>query len=150
MSAGSNGRFLNPQGALQVYENLEDLSSKFYNYRAWELPPGATADMVRNDPTITFSSGLTGQLNRCFGRSVWPREVQGHINPGAPGQGTGRLYQFVSKVSFPSEQHEGYRAPIFLRLTRWSSGARRRGNDERRLYMCSGYVFGLFSARGSA
>ena len=84
MWAVSNGRFLNPHGALQFYEGLEDSSSKFYNYRGWELPPGATADMVQNDPTVTFSSGLAGQPNRCFGRFVWPKEARGHINPGAP------------------------------------------------------------------
>ena len=64
MLAFSSGHFLNPPGAPQFYEYLEDLSSKFYNYREWELPPGATADVVRNDPTIFCLSGLAGQLNR--------------------------------------------------------------------------------------
>ena len=73
MLAVSNGRFLNPQGAIQAYENLEDLSCKFYDYREWELHPGATADVVRNDPTNSFSPGVAGLPNRCFTRFAWSK-----------------------------------------------------------------------------
>ena len=106
--------------------------------------------MVRNQPAITFSPGLAGQLIRCFGRFVWPKEAQGHIKPRAPEQGAYRLYNFVTKASYPSAQREGRRAAIFLRLTGWSPGSRRRRNDERKLHMSSGDVFGLFNVRSSA
>ena len=142
----SNSRFLNPQGTLQAFEFFAVPTAKFYNFKDWGIPAGATADIAQNEPAATFSPGLAGQLIRCFGRCVWPKEAQGHIKPRAPEQGAYRLYNFVTKASFPSAQREGYRAAIFLRLTGWSSGSRRRRNDERKLYMSSGDVFGLFNA----
>ena len=80
----------------------------------WEIPAGATADVAQNEPAATFSPGFAGQLIRCFGRFLWLKEAQGHINPGAPEQGAHRLYNFVTKVSSPSAQREGYRAAFFL------------------------------------
>ena len=56
MLAASNGKFLNPQRAVQIYEKIDDVKSKFYDYEIWELPAGATADM--------FSRELSGQLAR--------------------------------------------------------------------------------------
>ena len=50
-------------------------------------------------------------------------------------------------MSFDSVEHEGYLTSIFLRISGWSPGARRRGNDERKLYMCSGGPFCLFNVR---
>ena len=58
--AASSGRFLNPQGALQVYENLEGPRSKFYD-NLWELPVGATADLAKNEPTLSFSPDLASK-----------------------------------------------------------------------------------------
>ena len=52
----------------------------------------------------------------------------------------------MAKVSFDSVEHEGYLASIFLRISGWSPAARRRGNDEQKLYMCSGGPFCLFNA----
>ena len=66
--AVSNGRFLNPQGGLHVYKNPEGPISKLRNSREWELPVGATADLLRNEPAISCSPGLAGRLNRCLGR----------------------------------------------------------------------------------
>ena len=140
----SNGRFLNPQGTLQAFEIYDVPTAKFY-FKDWEIPAGATADIAQNEPAATFSPGLAGQLIRCFGRFVWPKEAQGHIKPRAPEQGAYRLYNFVTKASFPSAQREGYRAAIFLRLTGWSPGFRRRRNDERKPYMSPGDAFGLFN-----
>ena len=117
MLAASNGKFLNPRRAAQIYEQIDDVKSKFYDYEIWELPAGATADM--------FSRELSGQLARSsdlFGvrrfRATLTRE---------------RLYQFASRVALPSELREGYQASIFLRFSGWPAGARRRGNDERKL-----------------
>ena len=117
MLAASNGKFLNPQRAVQIYEKIDDVKSKFYDYEIWELPAGATADM--------FSRELSGQLARSsdlFGvrrfRATLTRE---------------RLYQFASRAALPSELREGYQASIFLRFSGWPAGARRRGNDERKL-----------------
>lgn len=62
--------------------------------------------MVGNEPTVSFPPGVTGQPKRRFGRFAWPKEAQGHINPGAPEHGTGRLYQITTKVSFSSAQRE--------------------------------------------
>ena len=56
MLAASNGKFLNPERAVQIYEKIDDVKSKFYDYEIWELPAGATADM--------FSRELSGQLAR--------------------------------------------------------------------------------------
>ena len=44
-----------------------------------------------------------------------------------------RLYQFASRAALPSELREGYQASLFLRFSGWPAGARRRGNDERKL-----------------
>ena len=144
--ATSNGRFRNPQGTLRAFEIYDVPSAKFYYFKDWGIPAGATADVAQHDPAATFSPGLAGQLIRCFGRFVWPKEAQGHIKPRAPGQGAFRLYNFATKASFPSAQREGYRAAIFIRLTGLLSESRRRRNDERKLYMSSGDVFGLFNA----
>ena len=117
MLAASNGKFLNPQRAVQIYEKIDDAKSKFYDYEIWELPAGATADM--------FSRELSGQLARSSDlsgvrrfRATLTRE---------------RLYQFASRVALPSELREGYQASISLRFSGWPAGARRRGNDERKL-----------------
>ena len=144
--ATSNGEFLNPFRDVQIYEKLDGLEPEFYNLEEWELPLGAAADMAQGEPTNSFSQELSGQLARSYARFVWPKEIPGHVNPGASEKGTGGLYQFASKASFSSELREGYQASIFLRMSGWASGARRRGNDERKLYMCSGYPFRLFNA----
>ena len=81
----------------------------------WEIPAGATADVAQNEPAATFSPGFAqGRFLWRFGRFLWLKEAQGHINPGAPEQGAHRLYHFVTKVSFPPAQREGYRAAFFL------------------------------------
>ena len=46
MLAASNGRFLNPNRALQIYEEIEAPHSLHCNYDEWALPPGASAEMV--------------------------------------------------------------------------------------------------------
>ena len=97
--------------------------------------------MVQGEPTISFPFEFSVQLNRLYGRFVWPKEAAGHINPGAPENGTGRLYQFVGKVSFASADYEGYKTSIFVRVSGWPSGARRRGSAEKKLYVCSGDPF---------
>ena len=141
MLTTSNGRFLNPHRALQVYESVEAPHKIFYNYDEWELPTGASASLEQGEPTIAFPFELSGQLTRFYGRFVWSKEIAGHINPGAPENAAGRLYQFVGKVSFNSEDYEGYKTSVFVRITGWSSGARRRGNTESKLYVCSGDPF---------
>ena len=40
--------------------------------------------------------------------------------------------------------------PFFFRSTGWSPGVRRRGNGERKLFMCPGGVFGLLNVHSSA
>ena len=70
MLAVSNGRFLNPQGSFQAFERYDGPSAKFYNFKEWELPAGATADVAQNEPAISFPPGIAGRLNRCFGRFV--------------------------------------------------------------------------------
>ena len=99
MLTTSNGRFLNPYRALQVYESVEAPHKFFYNYDEWELPSGASASLVQGEPTISFPFELSGQLTRFYGRFVWSKEIAGHVNPGAPENAAGRLYQFVGKVS---------------------------------------------------
>ena len=86
-------------------------------------------------------------MGRLYARFVWPKEIAGHVNPGAPEKGAGRLYQIAGKLSFDSTEHEGYKASIFIRVSGWSSGAGRRGNDERKLYVCSGDPLFLFNIR---
>ena len=138
MLVTSNGRFLNPNRALQIHDGIEAPHEIFYNYDEWELPPGASANMVQGGPTISFPLELSGQLTRLYGRLVWSKEIAGHVNPGAPEVGAGRLYQFVGKVSFNSAEYEGYKTSVFARAPGWSSGARRRGHTEQKLYVCSG------------
>ena len=145
MLHSSNGRFLNPRRALQIYESIEAPHTFYHNYDEWELPPGATASLVSGEPTISYPFEQSGQLNRLYARFVWSKEISGHINPGAPETGAGRLYQFVGKVSFNSAEYEGYKASNFVRVTAWSSGARRRGNAEKKLFLCSGDPFCLFN-----
>ena len=147
MLATSNGRFVNPFRAVQVYEKIDNPNRKLYNFNEWELPTGATAEMFQGEPTISSPQELSGQLNRIYARFVWSKEIPGHLNPGAPEKGAGRLYQFAKKVSFDSVEREGYLTSICLRISGWFPGARRRGNDERKLYMCSGGPFCLFNAR---
>ena len=145
MLTTSNGRFCNPLGAVQIYEEIEAPHKIYYNYDEWELPRGAEANMVQGEPTISFPFELSGQLNRLYCRFVWSKEIAGHVNPGAPENAAGRLYQFVGKVSFISARYEGYKTSNFVRITGWSSGARRRGNTEKKLYVCSGDPFCLLS-----
>ena len=64
MLVTSNGRFLNPNRALQIYEGVEAPHEILYNYDEWELPPGASANMVQGEPTISFPFELSGQLTR--------------------------------------------------------------------------------------
>ena len=45
MLAASNGKFLNPQRAVQIYEKIDDVKSAFYDYEIRELPAAATANM---------------------------------------------------------------------------------------------------------
>ena len=73
--------------------------------------------------------------------SVWPKEIAGHVNPGAPENGAGRLYQFAGEVSFDSAYYEGYKTSVFARVSGRSSGVRSRGNAEEKLYVCSGDPF---------
>ena len=75
MLAARNGKFLNPRRGVQIYEKLDGLEPKFFNYQEWELPPGATADMVQGEPTISFSQELSGQLIRRYGRFGWSKEI---------------------------------------------------------------------------
>ena len=70
MLVTSNGRFLNPNRALQIYEGIAAPHKIFYNYDEWELPLGAEASMVQGEPTISFPFELSGQLNRLYGRFV--------------------------------------------------------------------------------
>ena len=94
MLVSSNGRFLNPFRALQVYEEIGAPNKLFYSVGEWELPVGASAKTVQGEPTISFPFELSGQLNRLYGRFVWSKEISGRVNPGAPETGAGRLYQF--------------------------------------------------------
>ena len=64
MLVTSNGRFLNPNRALQIYEEIEAPHKIYYNYDEWELPSGAEANMVQGEPTISLPFELSGQLNR--------------------------------------------------------------------------------------
>ena len=150
MLSTSNGRFLNPHRALQIYESIEAPHTTYYNYDEWELPPGAEAHMIGGEPTISYPFEQSGQLNRLYARFVWSKEISGHINPGAPETGAGRLYQFVGKVSFNSVEYEGFKASNFIRVTAWSSGARRRGNTESKLFICSGDPFCLINLHSKA
>ena len=97
MLAASNGRFLNPFRALQVYEKIGAPDELFYNFGEWELPFGAKAEIAQGEPTIAFLFELSGQLNRLYARFVWSKEISGRINPGAPEKGAGRFYQFLGK-----------------------------------------------------
>ena len=117
----------------------------FYNFNEWELPQGAVAGMEIGKPTISFLQELSGKFDRMYARFVWLKELSGHLNPGAPEEGAGRLYQCVGELSFDSNDRQGYKASIFLRISGRSSGARRRGNEERKLYLCSGDPFCLFN-----
>ena len=150
MLTTSNGRFLNPHRALQIYESIEAPHTIYYNYDEWELPPGAHAHLVSGEPTISYPFEQSGQLNRLYARFVWSKEISGHVNPGAPETGAGRLYQFVGKVSFNSAEYEGFKASNFVRVTAWSSGARRRGNTESKLFICSGDPFCLINLHSKA
>ena len=141
------GDLSTPFRAVQVYEEIGRPDNKFYNFDEWELPRGAAAEIIQGEPTVSFPRELSGQLTRMYARFVWPKETTGHLNPGAPEGGAGRLYQFVAKASFESLEHAGFLAPIFLRISGWSSGARRRGDEERKLYMCSGDSFCLFNVQ---
>ena len=147
MLVTSNGRFLNPFRALQVYEEIGAPNKLFCNFGEWELPVGATAEIVHGEPTISFPHELSGQLNRLYDRFVSPKEISGHINPGAPEEGAGRLYQFVGKLSLDSADYEGYEASIFFRVSGWPFGARRRGNDEKKRYVCPGDPFCMLNIR---
>ena len=55
MLATSNGKFLNPHRAVQIYEKLAAFEPKCYNFQEWELPIGAAADVAQWEPTISFS-----------------------------------------------------------------------------------------------
>ena len=81
MLSVSNVRCLNPRGTVQVCENYDGPSAKFY--KEWEPPAGALADIAQNEPAGFSSPGPAGQLSRRAGRFVSPEEAQGHINPGA-------------------------------------------------------------------
>ena len=146
MLAMSNGRLVNPFRAGQVREKIDKPDRKLRNFNEWELPTGATAEMVQGEPTISSPQELSGQLNRIYARFVWSKAIPRHLNPRAPEKGDGGLYQLAKKASFDSVEREGYLTSIFLRISGWSPGARRRGNDERKLYMCSGGPFCLFNA----
>ena len=91
-------------------------------------------------------AGSTGDSDGLCG----PRRRKDASIPELRFQGTGRLFQFASEVSCPSEQHGVYCASISPRLTGRSPGDRRPGNDERQLHMCPGGVFGFFNAHSSA
>ena len=131
MLVTSNGRFLNPFRDLQVYGDIKAPNKLFYNSGKWELPIGASANMVQGVPSISFPFELSGQLARLFGSFVWSKEISGRANPGSPEQGAGRQYQFAGKASFDSADCESYKTSVFVRVSGWSSGARRRGNNEK-------------------
>ena len=124
MLVSSNGRFLNPFRALQVYEEIGAPNKLFYNFGGWERPVAASAKMVLGEPTMSFPFELSGQLNRLYGRFVRPKEISGREHPGAPEKRAGRLYQFAGKVSFDSANYEGYKTSIFVRVSGRPSGAR--------------------------
>ena len=131
MLVTSNGRFLSPFRDLQVFGEIKAPNKLFYNSGEWELPIGASANMVQGVPTISFPFELSGQLARLFGSFVWSKDILGRVNPGSPEEGAGRQYQFAGKVSFDSAEYEGYKTSVFVRVSGWSSGARRRRNDEK-------------------
>ena len=123
MLYASDGRFLNLLRALQVYAKIEPPTQLYYNFDEWELPLGAEAEIAHGEPTISFPQELSGQLNRLYARFVRPKEIAGHVNPGASERGAGRIYRFVGKLSFDSRKYEGYKASNFFRISGWSSGA---------------------------
>ena len=58
----------------------------------------------------------------------------------------------IKKLSqgLPSKRREGHRASILVRLTAWSSGARRRETDQTKLRACFGDAFELIAARSAS
>ena len=100
MWAAQNGRFLNPNRAAQVFEEISDSGRRVCNYEEWELPEEAHAQLIQGEATILFPHDVAFRAMRMSARSVWPKEAPGHVNPGAPKAGKGRLYQFVATISF--------------------------------------------------
>ena len=82
------------------------------------------------------------QARRMFGRFVWSQEAPNHMYPGSPEASTGRVYQSVVKVGFLPKRFEGRRASIFVRVAAWSTGARRRGIAQPKLFVCLGRALG--------
>ena len=57
--AASNGKFLKPERAVQIYKEIDDLKSKFYDYEIWGLPAGTTADMFSRELSGAVHTGAT-------------------------------------------------------------------------------------------
>ena len=132
MQAVRIGRYLNSSRSVQIFG---------------ELPGGALVQLNQGDATILLPNQTAFRAMRMSGRCVWSRGAHNHINPGAPGAGRGRLYQFVAKASSISKHFGGYRTSIFSPATAWSAGARRREGSQPELFMCLGDLFGVINVR---
>ena len=114
MLAASNGKFLRPQRAVQIYEKIDDVKSKFYDYEIWELPAGATVD--------AFSRELSGQLARSsdlFG--VRRKERGGSTNLRAEWPFP-RSFTRATKLLFPFAFQGGPPELVAVETTSASSG----------------------------
>ena len=70
MQAVQNSRFLNPNRAVQIPEELEDSAGRFYDYEVWELPEGPQAQLDQGDVTISLPNETAFQAHRMVGRFV--------------------------------------------------------------------------------
>ena len=107
MQAIQNGRFLNLTRAAQIFEELEDPAERYHNYEEWELQEGAQARLNQGEATISPPNETAFRAPRVFGHIACSVKAPNHIAPGAPGGGAGRLYQFVTQLSFLSKRFEG-------------------------------------------
>ena len=141
MSKVRGGRLVKPEIAPQIYENKANPEGRFFDYDERELPAGPHAKMTGNKTNSLLAPNFAYRAYQPFARLVWSRESPDHVNPAAPEEGMGRLYQVVARLSPPSDNHEDYRASIIACSTAWPSGAPRREDDPPRLFVYSADSF---------
>ena len=99
---------MNPNRAVQIFEELSDPLRRYYNHEEWGLPGGAQFRAIQGGATTQLTYETAFQSMRMFGRFARPKEAPNHINPGAPDGGRARPYQFAVKLRSDPRRFEGY------------------------------------------
>ena len=106
--------------------------------------------MAKEEAAFYLPLNVASQDHRIQARFWLSKEAPDHMNPAAPGDGEGRLYQIIDKISLAAKKLEGSRTLIIARLTAWYYGASGREGDKPRLFVCLGDPFGLITVSGSS